>query len=139
MRNGLMNQKEAGFTLIELIMVIVILGILAVTALPKFNDLRSDASTAAASGVAGALNGAFSNNFSTFLANSTKAIRINATAQACSDTAMLGTAGVLQGGLPSGYTMSSDTVNCSASGATLACTVSGSNASTASVTLICTG
>ncbi len=139
MNNGSMNNKEAGFTLIELIMVIVILGILAITALPKFNDLRSDASGAAASGVAGALNSAFSVNYSTFIVNSTKAVRINATAQACSDTAMLGTAGILQGGLPSGYTMSTGTANCTAAGATLACTVSGSNSSTASVTLICTG
>ncbi|WDE10950.1 type II secretion system protein [Thalassomonas haliotis] len=39
-------QKQAGFTLIELVVVIVILGILAVTAAPKFLDLSSDANTA---------------------------------------------------------------------------------------------
>lgn len=38
--------KHAGFTLIELVVVIVILGILAVTAAPKFLDLSSDANTA---------------------------------------------------------------------------------------------
>ncbi|WP_274620333.1 type II secretion system protein [Colwellia maritima] len=39
-------NKQTGFTLIELVVVIVILGILAVTAAPKFIDLQSDARTA---------------------------------------------------------------------------------------------
>ena len=38
-------KKQAGFTLIELVVVIVILGILAVTAAPKFIDLQDDART----------------------------------------------------------------------------------------------
>ena len=39
--------KQEGFTLIELIVVIVILGILAVTAAPKFIDLQGDARASA--------------------------------------------------------------------------------------------
>jgi MSHA pilin protein MshA len=59
-----MSIKQKGFTLIELVMVIVILGILAATALPKFVDLTSDAGTAAAQGVAGAVGSATAMNYS---------------------------------------------------------------------------
>jgi MSHA pilin protein MshA len=48
-----MNRK--GFTLIELILVIAILGILAVSALPKFLDLSTNANQAARDGVVGAV------------------------------------------------------------------------------------
>ena len=51
-------KNEAGFTMIELVVVIVILGILAAFAVPRFANLRTEARTSAVNGMAGGLRSA---------------------------------------------------------------------------------
>lgn len=55
-----MKRQQGGFTLIELIMVIVILGILAAFALPRFANLGGDAREASINGALGAVKSASS-------------------------------------------------------------------------------
>lgn len=51
-------KRQGGFTLIEMVVVIVILGILAVTAAPRFLNLQGDARASTLEGLKGAINGA---------------------------------------------------------------------------------
>lgn len=107
-----MKQVQRGFTLIELVMVIVILGVLAAVAIPKFVDLKSDARTAALAGVAGGLNSAAAINYAARSANVAKG---NAVAN-CTDVAT-----AMQGGLPTDYSITAAAVAVNTS---VACTLS---------------
>lgn len=62
-------KKNAGFTLIELIAVMVILAIISVIAIPQFTDLRVDAANASAAGVGGAIASGSAINYAKGTAN----------------------------------------------------------------------
>ena len=95
-------RKQAGFTLIELVMVILLIGVLAAVALPKFVDLESEARGASVTGIAGSLSSAAAINYATYKAsNGAKGIAIDN----CTKVA-----NALMGGLPSGFTITSQAV-----------------------------
>ena len=129
-----MDQK--GFTLIELIMVIVILGILAVTAIPKYVDMKTEAAEAQADGVLGAAKAACSINFAANLVGKTTTDIPAYDGTNCADgliTAVAQTGGAANqagtcllnaiDGTPSGWTASADTITATINSVTYIITV----------------
>lgn len=116
------KKQITGFTIIELVIVIVIIGILAATAIPKFQDLSTDARSAAIKTIAGTLSSANAENYATRIVRSTYGKAVTN----CTSVASL-----LVGGLPAGYSITSSSV---AVNATKKCTLKGPSSTTATFT-----
>ena len=122
-------------------MVIVILGILAAVAVPKFVDLQSDAREAATQGVAGGVSSAFAVNYAAYAVSPAKGVQVSGTIAAANLNTLA--AAMMAGGVPSNFTVTAGAaVTCGTSvglSNTAAVTTNVGATASAPATLICTG
>lgn len=132
-----MRKQESGFTLIELIAVIVIIGILAATAAPKMFNMQDSAAQAAVNGVAASIESASALNHAVDIA-----IEAGLTTASTDPFVNIGACGdataLLSKDLPSGYSIAPATGSPATidDKKTVTCTLTGKSSKTADFVLI---
>jgi prepilin-type N-terminal cleavage/methylation domain-containing protein len=135
-----MKTKQLGFTLIELVVVIVLLGIIGAVATARFQDLSADAADATEQGVAAEISSASAINYAASRLGGA-AVAITGTVD-CTATGADTVSDLLQSGLPANITLAdSGGMACGGAGSIVQCTVSHASgtAADATATVICTG
>jgi MSHA pilin protein MshA len=136
MRSFNMQKSQKGFTLIELVVVIVLLGILGVTALARFQNLALSARDATIQGIASEVTGGSSINYAAAITN-----LAGFTDTSDETTCAAIVPALLTGGLPALYTVATGGGACVLAGDTFTCDIGHPDVgtTTAAATIICSG
>jgi MSHA pilin protein MshA len=136
-----MKRSQQGFTLIELVVVIVLLGIVGAVATARFQDLSGEALAAAQQGIAAEIQSSSAINYAKEAVDSAGTftpITVDGTV-----TCAVAAGNLLTAGVPSGWTVNADAITgCGAPGNTTNnCTIVDDDATlgTLSINMICTG
>jgi prepilin-type N-terminal cleavage/methylation domain-containing protein len=132
-----MKTKQMGFTLIELVVVIVLLGIIGAVATARFQNLAGDAADATEQGVAAELSSGSAINYAASQLGTAGTTPITGTIDCTTDVA-----GLLQSGLPANVTLTDGAdVACASAGDTIQCNVVHASGTAANglATILCTG